>query len=214
MLTFTQAGDESDSGEGKLGGPNGLASRGPPSALNGAGVVLGGVGGAGAGVNNRQITRTSDDSLGTLNGRALYGPQRPPEMMQYGNKGDAWNFDGLNEQEQGAETALMSTMDVEEDDAASTTAVMDNAGGFIDPRMEEDFDTAGQNTPADSDHEWHDDHTLYSAAHEHHEEADMGSLHLEDAGMIGGEMEGVGDSPVAEIYPPAAPYYSDHEKLD
>lgn len=148
----------------------------------------------------------------------MYGPQRPPAMLQYGNKGDTggWNFDNLNDQAPG--TALMNTMDVEDnEDAASTTAVLDSTtgGGFIIDRMEEDFDSRGQNTPAESPN-WVDDHTFYSSAHEQQDEADMDSLHLEDTGRIGSFEV---DDPVAEIYPEETPLLfspseNEHEKMD
>lgn len=137
--------------------------------------------------------------------------------MQYGNKGDAsWNFDGIDSQSQSQapETALMTTMDISEaeeegDDATSTTAILDNdntTGPF--DRMDEDFDTAGQNTPADSDNEYRDQHHLYSFAHE---QQGMDSLHLEDTGFVG-ELEG--DGPVEEIYPPDPLFPEEHEKMD
>lgn len=229
--TADETAEESDSGEGRLGGPNG-SLLGSSSALNGAGVdpanLHGGDGGAGAGtqVSNSLITRTNQDSssIGLLHGEPVYGPQRPAHLMRYGDQGSSWNFDSLNDApvaDEAAETLMINIDNPEDDDAASTTAVMDNTGGYeYGDRMEEDFNgfdnnpstwsTAAPNTPAGSDDGfavYHDDHEVYSHAHGH-QPAEFDALHLHDADMVD---DGLADDPPVDIYPDLTP---EHDKMD
>ena len=228
--------EESDSGEGRLGGPSGSGSS---SALIGAGVgaanLHGGVGSlgpeAGTQAGSSLMTRTKlhENSLGELHGEPLYGPVRPPHSGEYGNKGASWTFAGLDEDTNDDGERLIGTIDInDEDDAASTTAEMDaTVEGSFGGRMETDFNefedaqelnnssnwsTAGRNTPADSTDGWDnqtDQHNLYSDAHEG-QDADIHALHLENAGMMGGDDEE--ELPAVDIYPdPPTP---EHEKMD
>ena len=217
--------EESDSGEGRLGGPNG-SLRGPPSALNGAGVEPASLRpgarsapGAAMQASNSLITKTSphDTSIGLLHGDPVYGPQRPAHLLRYGEQGTSnWNFDSLNdapEADDPAETLITHLDNPEDnDDAASNTAVADNG---YDDRIDEldpfennnttPWSTAGRNTPDSDWPEYHDDHRMYSGAHEPRN-ADFDALHLEEAGMPGEE--------AIDIYPDNPPIFSMHDKMD
>ncbi|KAK5174694.1 uncharacterized protein LTR77_001776 [Saxophila tyrrhenica] len=137
--------EESDAGEGRLGGPNGF-SRGPSSAGTGAGAGSlrsgGASGGAGARAGGRALMKKDSESsgatgMGTINGQQLYGPERPPV-------GADWTFNNLDRSGGGEEGASMSLMQSvegpdltpeDDDDAASTTAQMDEDGGNASPRL-------------------------------------------------------------------------------
>ena len=227
------AAEESDSGEGRLGGPNG-SLRGPPSALNGLGAGLanlrnggdGGTAGAAAQVSSSLITRRSkqdgEGGIGSLNGETIYGPQRPPHMMEYGNQGsESWTFDSLDATEADRETETLITHvdDIDQgdgyqdDDALSTTAFGDDRGDEMDfvsyqPPLTSASSTTGHNTP-ESGTDWIDDHNMYS----HQEYGDLDTLHLDDAGEIGGAEEE--DLPVTDIYPGPPIFSPEHrEKMD
>ena len=147
--------------------------------------------------------------INEIQGSPVYGPARPPYMLEYGNQGaPQWNFDGINTAtaESEADDAvgrLINNVDDEDDDAGSTTAEMDTTDdyafesrmddvGFSDAQEFNDW-SAGHNTP-NSTAGWdnHDDHGMYSDAHEQQD-----VLHLEDAGMTGEEDE----FPTVNIYP-------------
>ena len=226
-----EEGEEPESGEGKLGGPT-SSLRGSSSALVGAGAgtngslrnTANGSTGAGNSLTMKQTTTSQSDgdksstSLGTLNGKPVMGPERPPHL-QYGTQGSSWGFEALDQQheaDEGATDRLLGSLETGDvdDDADSTVANQDNDSAFEDGSdwpmhgssshfqdAADGFNTrgssgfAGANTPIDdgmsmdhgtyNDYEY-DDHTLYSDAHAH-QDADMETLHLEDAGMTGDE---------------------------
>ena len=209
--------EESDSGEGRLGGPNG-SLLGSSSALTGAGVAAGNRhaedGGTGArqAAGNSLTTRTT---VNEVNGLPVYGPERPPHLLEYGNQGTSWNFDSLGADvtmEAEADNAAgmpVDKVDSDDDDAGSTKAEVDNDGanGF-DSRMEEDFGefadapdynsnmmswSAGQTTPVDSSFEWED--SAFSNAHEQ-QSTGFNTLHLEDTSIAGDD-----ELPSVNIYP-------------
>lgn len=217
--TATEDAEESDSGEGKLGGPDPSSIRlGSSSNFNGAGVGAanrGGSGGTGAGNSlSRKLTTMRNDEdegigmdddgdaspIGTLHGKPLYGPQRPAHLREYGEQGTAsWGFDGLDNQADGSDAEMLLDKLENNDDNASTAAELDSNMG--DSRMNDDFYQDATEHPHsspigwnDPNEEWNydgynDDHTLYSGAHD---PESLDALHLEDAGTMGG-----GQSPEA-----------------
>lgn len=227
------AGDEMtdglESGEGKLGGPNGCL--GSSSALIGAGAgvasLRGGSGGAGAGTpaSNSLMWKTSlgEHAIGVINGAPVYGPRRPVELP--GSTAE-WSFSNLdNDTADNAQTLLQHAdspqqgLEIYSDDAASTTAEMDNNDeyaygydGAHELGTNSHWSTAGRNTPIDSDDDlasWRAD--MYPDAHDN-QDADLGVLHLEDAGRIGDEL--YEDAPTANIYPSELPATMDRDKMD
>ena len=225
--------EESDSGEGKLGGPNG-SLHGSSSALTGAGVgavnLRGGAGSIGAGAQAQADSSlmTRQNSLGELNGQPLFGPERPPHLREYGDQGsNSWSFDTLDNAGDANDEAGSLLNTVDGDDAASTTAEMDTTleDGY-GSRMQTDFEganggfsnerycpSAGRNSPADGGYMiYHEDnHALYSTAHGGQDDADVHALHLEDAGWIGGGQDTDEEMETVDIYPdPPTP----HEKSD
>ncbi|KAK5127993.1 hypothetical protein LTR85_005110 [Meristemomyces frigidus] len=218
--------DESESGEGKLGGPT-SSLRGSSSALVAAGAGTngsvrnpgdGGPTGAGNSLTTRETTMTDQSDagnglLGTLNGKRVIGPQRPPHL-QFGSQGSpSWGFDVLAQPAEADERdtdRLIEDLDdggdgdadstVAEADAERDSALGDDHDYQNEPyAADEDYNTlnssgyGGANTPIDTEMgNFEDDHALYSGAHEQHG-PEMGALHLEDAGMIGADP----DSPPA-----------------
>ncbi len=231
--------EESDSGEGLLGGPNG-SFRGSSSALNGAGAGqtnlrngASGSHGVGAQANNSLITRTisnhHQNAIGEIHGEAIYGPQRPPHMMEYGNQGASWNFSGLDGAADANDDAVTLIDNVAEqdddDDAASTVALLDN-DPFADREMDEwngfednnNLSSFAAPTPSGSDDglqiDFADDHGMYSNAHEdYQDDLNPTALHLESAGQIGGD-ELYDDPPTAVIYPDNLPELGKQDKMD
>lgn len=231
-----EAAEESDSGEGRLGGPNGsLLGSSSVSGAAGVGAVAGSrdrardggqPAGAGQQADNTQMTRTN--SIGELNGQLVYGPQRPPHLLEYGDQGSSWDFKTLDdaaEADDGAETLMHSVDDHNDDDAASTTAEMDNTGEEMwGPNRMGDFDdyedtiefnasSAGRTTPNEPWNNIYDDHSMYSSGRDYQDADGFTALHLEDAGGMGSDG---GESEAAEIYPdsPASPPPMEHDKMD
>ena len=171
---------------------------------------MGGDGGASTGAGSLPTTKTSSP-VREVDGLPVFGPARPPHMLEYGNQGStSWGFDGLLQsgadvtaeaEANDAADRLMDNVDAndndeEGDDASSTRAEMDTSadfggneefGAYTDApeygTHTQDW-SAGRNTPVDSPSAWYDDHAAYSTAHEH-QDADFTALHLEDAGMTG-----------------------------
>jgi len=78
----------------------------------------------------------SSTSLGTLNGKPVMGPERPPHL-QYGTQGSSWGFEALDQQHEADEGATDRLLDNFEngnldDDADSTVANQDNDSAFED----------------------------------------------------------------------------------
>lgn len=213
--TNDDAGEDSDSGEGRLGGPNGFL-RGPSSAGTGAGVAENGMeslrsevgsGGVGAGAqvnNSLTMTRTtsSEHAIGDVGGLPIYGPQRPPS---YGNQGGSWGFGALGsggasgiEVDGGVQTLVQSVeggRDIDltgdnDDDAASTEAIRDTDDLMFEDASEHQ-PTAGQNSPPENwddfqPDDYQDDHRMYAGGRgAEDQDAGIDALHLEDAGAIG-----------------------------
>jgi hypothetical protein len=119
----------------------------------------------------------------------VFGPQRPPYLLEYGNQGNSgWGFDGLDAQvTDDAAGALMSNVDDGDADSMGANMDVDEEAGWQDAQeFGASSMSAGRGTPVDSSPGWPvDDHAVYSSAHE-----DFGDvLHLEDAGMTGEEEE-------------------------
>ncbi|KAK4546584.1 hypothetical protein LTR36_001801 [Oleoguttula mirabilis] len=218
--------EESDSGEGRLGGPTSLL-RGSSSALVAAGagtnaslrsIASGGAPGAGNSLTTKEMTMTGqndgdDGSLGTLNGKRVIGPHRPPHL-QYGSQGaPSWNFDELDQPTQTdgspTERLLGGMVDPDADaDVDSTAAEADSAVGMDDDYQRSDVadeeynnrDSSGYgransraNSPSDTAMAGYlDDHSLYSDAHDH-QNPEMDTMHVEDSGTTGADP----DSPPA-----------------
>ncbi len=225
--------EESDSGEGRLGGPNGF-SRGPSSAGTGAGAGSLRSGGAsgGAGAQGRAGSRllTMEEQrkggIGMLDGKVAFGPQRPEET---------WSFEPIKDhQNEGGDvsgTLMQSVEDVSgggfepaddadsDDGNASTTALMDNDPESPYQQFEDmgeaipNWDqSGGQTTPVDelmTPSPYLDDHDLYSTSRGN-QDADYDTLHLEDTGMIG-EYD---DTPASYSDPPTPPGGYQHDKTD
>ncbi|KAK3718569.1 hypothetical protein LTR37_005073 [Vermiconidia calcicola] len=207
--------EESDSGEGRLGGPNG-SLLGSSGGSIGAGVGAesrragSGLAGVGLGAGSSLMTRTNQ--VNEIEGAPVFGPKRPPHM-EYGHIAEpSWNFDGLSDAVEAngdAERLIdnVNSVNADDDDAASTTAEMGNMGDDDFARsMDEEFSsfentggsnwsTAGYTTPVEDSFGTYDDHHLYSSAHEHQDD----TLHLEDAGLIGQHEEN--DPETVHIYP-------------
>lgn len=247
--------EELESGEGRLGGPT-SSLHGSPSALVAAGAatsaslrsIANGSAGAGSSLIRKPMTTSqsehgdgddeADSPLGTLNGKPILGPERPPQSLQYGTQGSSWGFDALDqpaEADDGATDRLLGTID--DDDNNSTTAELDNDSAYGDgdgygSRLQdsfhggafedasEEFDTrvssgyGGRNTPVEGfNTEFgndYDDHAMYSDAHER-QNADVDALHLEDAGMVGGDAE---SPPAHEIHVDEDMGADSHGKMD
>lgn len=200
--------EESDSGEGRLGGPNGsLLSSGSSSGLTGAGAAAAGSLGnlasgssaLGAGRSLTTRTGTEQSSGRQVEGGVVYGPVRPPHL-RYGNQGTVgWGFGNLNEDQRAGDAAgsLMNNVDNENDNDdgdASSTAHMDWEDA--PSSLEAGRGTPVHSSPALADDLERDDHAVYSSAHE-----DLGDvLHLEDAGTTGAFDYEEEETPV-DVYP-------------
>lgn len=129
--------------------------------------------------------------------KGFYGPARPPP--QYGDQGGSgWDFNGIDDEADAA-----GEDDGAGSDVGSTAANVDHDDDG-DAFMSTEFDdgppelegigpyssAAGAGTPNDGDYNmaYDDDHTLYSTERGGYGlEDEEGSLHLEDAGGIGGD---------------------------
>lgn len=206
-------GDESDSGEGRLGGPNGSTFPGSSSAA-GAGVGslrnrgMGGEGGlAGAqqgapASSTLRARRTNrhllDDDDEEEEERVVYGPR------QFGNRGAEWSFTGLGDDDSSPSHGLAGggrLMTDVDSDADSTTATMDDAPALHSQDHDHDsfsnFSSRNRPTPtSSSDTELPD----YSPE----------PMYLPDAGSVGGQGGGFlddeeGSPPVVNVYPDLPP---------
>ncbi|KAF2715927.1 UCH-domain-containing protein [Polychaeton citri CBS 116435] len=207
------ADDDSDSGEGRLGGPLSSHLHGSSSAGKaGAGAAAqnplrGGGGGPGAGNSLTQRSQTTNNdadedegidmsedgrrgSIGTLNGKALYGPVRP-QHLQFGSQDEpGWSFNTLDDGNNDDDSSTRLVQSIEHDDNASSTAAeIDSLANGLDDRSQDfnndsDWPSAGlspfRNSP--------------TTAYEQGEGGFMDdsgdeALHLEDAGTVGGDGE-------------------------
>lgn len=222
--------EESDAGEGQLGGPNG-SLLGSSSALTGAGVgraaltngAGGRVAGAGTQANSNQITRTNSHSIGMVNGQPVYGPQRPSQgQLKYGDQGTPWNWAGIDGADYGTE-ALTNSINMSDDDAKSTVAEADDSAETslrddiaIDPLLSSQSSGVGHNTPLGSEAGWasdyDDDQAKYMDGLRGRDDSGD-ALHLHDAGMT----EAIGDEHplTVDIHltsPP--PTFTEHDKME
>lgn len=152
--------------------------------------------------------------LGTINGKRIIGPERPPHL-QYGAQGSAsWSFDGLAQQPTGADERDTDALleDLDGGDADSNVAEADHDSAIGDDN-DYQHDIQYDNEPADEEYDmrnssryggvntefrdtdmsnYEDDHALYSGAHA--QRSGIGALHLEDTAMMGAD----DDSPPAQ----------------
>jgi hypothetical protein len=167
-----------------------------------------------------------------IEGRVVFGPQKPLELMKrgegmYGSHGSTggWNFDGLDEGYGGEVDAENLIVSVEEragegddGDADSTIAQLDHDqdDSPFDDRFEdapsgvEWAEQTRERDVLDDDpmfDDYQDDHRLYSGERGGSDSGRLEALHLEDAGMIGGEIE---EAPL-DPSPPTPPESGDEE---
>ena len=120
-----------------------------------------------------------DDGAG---GGKFIGPVRPREFGEQG--GNGWNFSGLDAGDDDAGSDAGSTtanIDHDEDgDALMGNSLLDDGPPELEPAGNPFADH--HNSDNDMDFTNTDDHTLYSGGR-----GDDEVLHLEDAGMIGGD---------------------------
>lgn len=215
--------EESDSGEGKLGGPNGSllgSSSGSTGAGVGAGNRAAGAGGTGAG-------RSAGSSLTTRMSETIFGPQRPSSdqmLLGYGTQGNqSWGFGNLDNDAAAHDDAarLMENMD-DHDETGSTTVEMDTSADFNADRADDfdsyqdvpgmnQFSSVGRSSPVDNGWNLYDQHEMYSDAHNfQQEDDDLPDLHVENAGNAAED-----DPPAVDIHPdPPSPERMEHDKMD
>ena len=191
---------ESESGEGRLGDPSSIL-RGSSSNSVGAGVGAttglqlqarsttqgGGNGSAGQQVGQNLKPRT----LGTSDDEGI--SMEEDNNKQYGNHGgQSWSFDALDEMTNNADTDAEMAISIDND---STAAEHDTDRDDSWNDLDDSFQLgAGDNM----EHEYEDDHALYSGAH------DPEAFHIEDTNMMSD------DSPVVDINLSDDP----HSKMD
>ena len=198
--------EESDSGEGRLGDPNGSLSKGSSSGLTGAAVGArpnGASLGADQRAGNSLMTSSANQTIEVEGTPVQYGPILPPHMRakykQYGDQGSSsWNFNTLETETAVADPddAAGNLMDNVDDDGDA-----DSMGNNMDWEDANEYSSmpglsAGHNSPIHSSpilNDGFDDHAMYSSTHEHLDNA----LHLEDAGTFAQE----GDPETVEIHP-------------
>lgn len=204
------AAEESDSGEGRLGGrANGSlrssggwngAGAGANSARGGSGGISGARQGAGSSLMTKGETGTSEGEPGKL----FYGPERPPHMREYGDQGSAeWNWGAIDRgvvtgDEDAASDAGSMHANVDQDDDGDQfmgNNLLDDTPPPLEPPDPFGNSPAGAGTPnadAASSMDYNDDHALYSTGREYEDEYDHdGVLHLENAGSMGADAESI-----------------------
>ena len=207
--------EESDSGEGKLGGPIGSLQSSSGSAI-------------GAGAAASTLSRASGGGISAGAG-AQAGSSLMTKTNEYGVQGAKWNFDILKDApaavDEDAEGLMNDVVEGNDDAAGSTTAEVDGQddrmdeewGGYEDTAEEfqnpSPWSSAARNSPVDGVDwavDYRDDHGAYSHGYEDQGE-ELSALHLEDAGTIG--QEPVPEPETVDVYPdPPTP--GRHDMLD